>query len=391
MKILSGALALAVSLTLSGAALADTVKVGVIGAFSGPFSVYGVGWQQAFDVFMDQHGGKIAGHDVEFVYRDLPASDPQRARALAQELIIRDHVQYLAGFIFTADAMSVAPLIEEAKIPAVTLNAASSPIIDSSQYFLRASYTTYQLATPVANFAADEGLKTVVTMVSDYVPGHEEEEAFARTFEERGGKVIEKIRMPLSTTDFGPYLQRARAANPDVIFGFLPGGPSTYAYLKTYIDTGMRDSGIRFLGTGETQEFDLQAMGDAALGLETGFIYSAVHDSELNKTYAADLQRKFPGAVLSLPHTEGYDAMTMIAAMIKATGGEQDGDKAIAAVKGLEFEGLRGPLKIDADTRDLIQNIYMRRVERDEATGLLVNREFKTYEMQPDYGRKKAE
>jgi len=391
MKLKAGMAALAASLMFSGIAMADTIKVGVIGAFSGPFSLYGTGWQQAFEIYMDQHGGKIEGHDVEFIYRDLPASDPQRARALAQELIIRDKVQYLAGFVFTADALAVGPLAEEAKIPTIVLNAASSTNLDASQYMLRASFTTYQAATPVANFAADEGLKTVVTMVSDYVPGHEEEEAFARTFEERGGKVIEKIRMPLSTTDFGPYLQRARAANPDVIFGFLPGGPSTYAYLKTYIDTGMRDSGIRFLGTGETQEFDLQAMGDAALGLETGFIYSAVHDSELNKTYAADLQRKFPGAVLSLPHTEGYDAMTMIAAMIKATGGEQDGDKAIAAVKGLEFEGLRGPLKIDADTRDLIQNIYMRRVERDEATGLLVNREFKTYEMQPDYGRKKAE
>jgi len=387
MKILSGALALAVSLTLSGAALADTVKVGVIGAFSGPFSVYGVGWQQAFDVFMDQHGGKIAGHDVEFVYRDLPASDPQRARALAQELIIRDHVQYLAGFIFTADAMSVAPLIEEAKIPAVTLNAASSPIIDSSQYFLRASYTTYQLATPVANFAADEGLKTVVTMVSDYVPGHEMEEAFSRTFEGRGGTVVEKIRMPLSTTDFGPFLQRARAAKPDLIFGFLPGGPSTYAYLKTYIDNGMRDSGIRFLGNGETQEFDLQAMGDAALGIETGHVYSAAHDSELNKHFLADLERLHPGAVPSLPHAGAYDAMLMIAAMIEATDGKPDGDAAIAAVKGKQFEGIRGPLKIDAETRDLVENLYMRKVERDEATGLLVNREFKTYEMQPDYGR----
>ncbi len=387
MKIKSGALALLASLMFAVTAQAATIKVGVIGAFSGPFSLYGTGWQQAFKIFMDQHGGKIEGNDIEFVIRDLPASDPQKARALAQELVIRDKVQYLAGFVFTADAMAVAPIAEEAQIPTIVLNAASSPILDQSQFMLRTSFTTYQVAVPIANYAIDTGSKTAVTMVSDYVPGVEEEKGFAETFKKRGGQVLESIRMPLSTTDFGPFLQRAKAANPDTIFVFLPGGPSTYAYLKTYLDIGMRNTKIRFLGSGETQEFDLQSMGEAALGLETGFMYSGVHDSPLHKKYLADLQRLFPGAIASLPHTEGYDAMSLIAAMIKATGGKADGEKAIAAVKGMSWEGLRGPLKVDPKTRDLIQNIYMRRVERDPASGLLINKEFKTYEMQPDYGR----
>ena len=387
MRLKSIAGGLLLSVVFAASASADTIKIGVIGAFSGPFGIYGSGWQQAFDVFMKQNGGQIDGHDIEFVYRDLPQSNPQQALSLAQELVIREKVQYLAGFVFTADAMAVAPLVTEAKVPTIVLNAGSSPILDASPYFLRASFTTYQAAVPVAMFAAEEGAKTVVTMVADYVPGVEEEVAFSGKFKELGGEILENIRMPLATTDFAPFLQRAKAANPDVIFAFLPGGPSAYAYIKTYLDMGMRDSDIRFLGTGETQEFDLQAMGDAAIGFETGFIYSAVHEGEVNKAYHAAIAELYPDAVVSLPHTEGYDAMGMIAKMIEATKGGRDGDAAMAAVGGMEWEGLRGPLRVDPETRDLIQNVYMRVVERDAESGLLVNREFKTYEMQPDYFR----
>lgn len=381
------AAAAAVLMSLGGIAQADTVKVGVIGAFSGPFSLYGTGWRQAFEVYMKQHGGQIAGHDIEFVYRDLPASNPQQARALAQELIIRDEVQYLAGFVFTADAMAVAPLATEAKVPTIVLNAGSSALMPASDYFLRTSFTTYQVATPVAKFAAEEGAKTAITMVSDYVPGVEEEKAFTAAFEAAGGKVLESMRMPLSTTDFAPYLQRGRTAKPDVIFAFLPGGPSTYSYVRTYLDSGMKDSGIRFLGTGETQEFDLQAMGEMAIGLETGFVYSSAHPGETNQQYLKDLEAMHPGAVASLSHTEAYDAMAVISKMVEATGGKRDGATAVNAAKGMEWEGLRGPLRIEAETRDLIQNVYMRIVERDPANNLLVNREFRTFEMQPDYGR----
>ncbi|WP_158602009.1 ABC transporter substrate-binding protein [Pararobbsia silviterrae] len=387
-KLLGVARGAAVSalMLVSAAAMAKDIRIGVIGPFSGPQSLYGTGWQQAITIYMDQHGNAIAGNHIEFIYRDLPAPDPKEARALAVQLIVHDKVDYLMGFDTSADALSVASAIEQAKIPTIALNAGSANVISSSKYMLRAGFTMAQNVSAIGDFAANQHAKTAVTMVTDFISGREAEESFLSSFEKRGGKVLEKIRMPLSTTDFGPFLQRARLAKPDVIYAILPGGPATYSYMKAYIDSGMPKSGIRYLGTGETQEFDLQAMGDGVIGLETGFIYSAAHDSDLNRQYAAALKAKYPNAVLSLPHAEAYDAMAMIAKMIEATKGEHDGDAAIAAVKGMSWEGIRGPLKIDPTTKGFIQNVYMRRVERDKTSGLLVNREYKTYTAVPEGG-----
>jgi branched-chain amino acid transport system substrate-binding protein len=370
----------------TGATFADTVKVGVIGSFSGPYAIYGKAWQGGISAYMKKNGDSAAGHKIEVIYRDLPTTNPQQARALAQELVVKDKVQYLAGFVFTPDALAVASLVNEAKIPSVIFNAATSMILDKSDYFLRASFTTQQVAVPVARYATQQGVKSVVTMVTDYAPGIDEEVAFSKTFEDGGGKVLSAIRMPLSTTDFGPYLQRAKSAQPQAIFGFLPGGPSTYAYIKTYLETGVKAAGIRYFGTGETQEFDLQAMGDSAIGLETGFIYSGAHQSAANDDFKKFLAEVDKDAIPSLLTMEGYDGIHMIYKMVEATDAKQDGEKAIKAVAGMEWESPRGPVRIDAKSRDLVQNVYMRIVER-EASGKLINKETYTFPMQPDYGR----
>lgn len=366
---------------------AETVRVGLIAPFSGPFAIYGKSWQEAIDVYRKQHGDSVDGNKVEFVVRDLPEANPSQAKALAQELLIKEKVQYLAGLVFTPDALAVAPLAQQAKVPLVIFNAATSSIIDKSDYILRSSYTLPQVAVPTGFYAAEQGAKKIVTMVTDYAPGVDAESTFKKAFESRGGTVVESIRMPLSTTDFGPYMQRAKAAAPDGIFTFLPGGPPTYAFVKAYQDNGLRAAKVRFFGTGETQEFDLQQLGEAAIGVNSTFFYSAAHPSKENDDFKRVLGELHPTALANPLNLEGYDGVHIIYGMIAATKGLKDGDKAIAAAKALSWVSPRGNMKIDPVTRDLVQDIYVREVARDPATGKLFNREIKTYPMQPDYGR----
>jgi branched-chain amino acid transport system substrate-binding protein len=368
-------------------ASAETIKVGLIAPFSGPFAIYGKSWQEAIDVYRKQHGDSVDGNKVEIVVRDLPEANPAQAKALAQELLIKEKVQYLAGLVFTPDAMAVAPLAQQAKVPLVIFNAATSSIIDKSDYILRSSYTLPQVAVPTGFYAAEQGAKKIVTMVTDYAPGVDAESTFKKAFEARGGTVVESIRMPLSTTDFGPYMQRAKSTAPDGIFTFLPGGPPTYAFVKAYQDNGLRDAKVKFFGTGETQEFDLQQLGDAAIGVNSTFFYSAAHPSKENEDFKRILGELHPAALANPLNLEGYDGIHIIYRMIAATKGIKDGDKAMAAAKALSWVSPRGKMKIDPATRDLVQDIYVREVVRDSGTGKLFNREIKTYPLQPDYGR----
>lgn len=378
-------LALAAALVAFGAQ-AQTIKVGVIGPFSGPFAgSFGTPFKQGIEAYLVQHGKQVAGQTVEFVYRDLVAPDPQRARALAQELIVNEKVQYLAGFVFTPNALAVAPLVTEAKIPTIIFNASTSIVVSRSEFFVRTSNTLPQVSVPVAQYAIEKGVKTVVTVVSDYGPGVDAETSFKWAFEKAGGKVVETIRMPLNSTDFTPFLQRIRSIKPDALFAFLPYGPPTYNFVKSYSDNKLKADGIRFLGTGETQESDLQALGDPAIGLETGYFYSAAHESPQNKAFTEALQKVQKGAIPNPATVSAYDGVHVIYKMIEATNGKLDGEKAIAAVKGLKWESPRGPMLIDAKTRDVVQNLYMRRVERN-AQGVLINKEFQTFPNQPDYG-----
>lgn len=383
--ILAGVLALA----CGASALAQTVKVGIIAPLSGPFSSNGKMWEATVKAYQKIHGTQAGGATVEVVWKDLADINPAQARALAQELIVKDKVQYLGGLYFTPDALAVGAIAQEAKVPTVIFNAATSSILDKSDHLLRTSYTLPQVSVPAARYALDQKLRTVVTLVSDYGPGLDSENAFVKTFTAGGGQVLEQIRAPLKTSDFGPFMQKIKTIKPDAVFVFGPGGPPTYAIIKAYSEAGLKQAGVRFIGTGETSELDLPAIGDAALGLETALHYSPAHESAMNQTFLKTSAELSPQVVLNAASVGAYDGMAVIYRMVEATKGQRDPAKALAAAKGWQWESPRGPLKIDAQSRELVQNVYVRVVDKD-ASGRLRNREIKTYEMQPDHGRSAA-
>ena len=375
---LLGAAAAGVMLSGVGVRAAETVKVGVIAPFSGPMSgSWGTPFRQGIDTYMAQHKG--TGPEIEFIYRDLATVDPQKARALAQELIVRDKVQYLAGFVSTPEALAVASIIQSAKVPTVILNAAGPTIVEKSDYFVRTSNTLPQITTPLAEYMAANGLKRVVTAVADYSPGADAEAAFKEAYG-KSGEIIESIRMPLSTTEFGPFIQKIRLLKPDAFFVFLPAGPATFSFVKAYNENGLKAEGIRFFGLSETQESDLQQLGDAAIGLETSYIYSAAHESKTNTDFIAALKKLYPDGVVNPATVMAYDGVHVLRSMIDATKGARDPEGAMKAARGLAWESPRGPVKIDEKTRQLTENIYIRMVQKD-AMGVLYNKEVKTYAM----------
>lgn len=368
------------------AAAAQTIKVGVLAPLSGPFAEWGTQFRQGVETYVAQHGTSVDGHRVEFIWRDLTRPNPPRAKALAQELVVKDRVDYLAGFVFTPNAIAVAPLIQQAGVPTVLFNAATSIITEKSANFVRTSFTLAQVSTPAAEYALGQGIKTMVTMVTDYGPGIDAQKAFKKIFEAGGGKVLDEIRMPLQTTDYGPFMQRAASLHPDAIFAFTPGGPPTYSFVKAYVDNGLQQDGIRYLATQEsTQELVLQSLGAQALGFETSGNYSAAHDSDVNRAFLEALHKIHPDAIANFATVGAYDGTHVLYAMIHATGGKRDAKKAVDAVRGMQWESPRGPVKIDPDYRSVIQNIYIRKVEK-RASGKLYNKEIKTYPMQPDFG-----
>ena len=276
--------ALAAAAMLSASAHADVIKIGVIGTMSGPYALFGQNFKMGIDAWVAEHGSKVGGHEVEFIYRDEESPNPAKSKALAQELLVKDKVQYLAGIYFTPDALAVAPLLEEAKTPLVVMNAATSVIVEKSPFIVRTSFTMWQNAVPAAEVASAKGAKKVAIAVSDYGPGIDAEAAFKKTFEAKGGTVVEAIRMPLATTDFSPIMQRVKDSGAEAVFAFLPSGPTTLGFVKAFNETGLKQSGIKLFSPGDlTQESDLPALGEAALGMLTTFHYAVSHDSPENK------------------------------------------------------------------------------------------------------------
>ncbi|RWM28939.1 ABC transporter substrate-binding protein [Mesorhizobium sp.] len=380
-------LAAVAAIALGGTALADTIKVGVIGPFSGPFAIQGKNFKAGIDAWTALNGAKVGNDDVEIVYRDLPAANPAQAKSLAQDLVVKEHVQYLAGFYFTPDAMAVTPVLEQANVPMVIMNAATSAIMTKSPLVVRTSFTPWQTSVPMAKVAAQRGIKKVITAVSDYGPGVDAETAFATTFKADGGQIVESIRMPLSTTDFSPIMQRVKDSGAEAVFAFLPSGPTTLGFLKSYNENGLKQAGIRFLAPGDlTQESDLPALGDTALGVTTTFHYSIAHDSGENKKFVAAARTAIGNpAELSFPSVSAYDGMRVIYKMIEATGGKQDAKKAVDAVKGMAWESPRGPVSIDPESRHITQNIYLREVAKAE-DGTYYNKEIQTFPNMTDPG-----
>jgi branched-chain amino acid transport system substrate-binding protein len=380
-------LAALAALATSVAAQADTIKVGVVGPFSGPFALQGKNFKAGIDAYMAVNGAKVGDDDIEILYRDVPQADPAQSKALAQELVVKEGVQYLAGFYFTPDAMAVTPLLEQANVPLVIMNAATSAIVTKSPLVVRTSFTLWQTSTPIAKVAKDAGVSKIISVVSDYGPGVDAENAFKAGFEAVGGEIVEAIRMPLSTNDFSPIMQRIKDSGAEGVFAFLPSGPTTLGFVKAFSENGLKDGGIKFFAPGDlTQESDLPALGDAALGLQTTFHYAVSHDSPENKAFVEAAAKAIGNpAELSFPAVGAYDGLHVIYKMIEATGGEQDAQKAVDAVKGLSWTSPRGPVSIDPESRHITQNIYLREVAKAD-DGTYYNKEIQTFEKQGDPG-----
>ena len=383
-RIICAAIALLIG---SAPAWPDTIKVGIIGPFSGPFALQGRNFQAGVEAYLALNGKTVNGHDVQILYRDLPAANPAQSRALAQELVVKEKVQYLGGLYFTPDAMAITPLIKQANTPLVIFNAAASAIMTQSPLVVRTSFTTAQTTTPLGQIAVDRGVRKVISAVSDYGPGIDAETAFKKAFEAAGGQVVDAIRMPLNTTDFSPIMQRVRDSGAEAVFAFLPSGPTALGFVKAYNDTGLKQAGIGFFAQGDlTKEPDLPALGSGALGLLTTFHYSLSHASPENERFVEAAAKAIGGREqLSFPAVGAYDGMHLIYRMIEATEGRQDAQKAVDAVKGLSWTSPRGPVSIDANTRHITQNVYLREVTMGP-DGRLFNKEIGTFPDQKDPG-----
>ncbi|MSP90080.1 MAG: branched-chain amino acid ABC transporter substrate-binding protein [Alphaproteobacteria bacterium] len=360
------AAAAALAFVLAPAASAETVKVGVITTMSGPFASLGQQMDQAIKLYMKLHAKDVEPHKIEIVLRDDTGPAPDVAKRLAQELITRDRVHMLSGVVFTPNAHAIAPLATEAKMPLVIMNAGTSVTTTLSPYFARVSFTLWQSSYPMGQWAQQAGIKSVFTAVTDYGPGHDAEAAFIKGFTEAGGKIAGSVRMPVANPDFVPFIQRAKDANPEAVFTFVPAGRQATAFMKTFAERGMREAGIRLIGPGDiTTDEELPSMGDVPLGVVTVHHYSAAHDSPTNKAFQAAWKQEYgANAVPGFMAVGAWDGMHAISHVIKQLNGKIDGDKAMALLKGWKHESPRGPIMIDPDTRDIVQNEYIRRVEK---------------------------
>jgi len=361
---------------LCGAALAqETVKIGMILPLTGPFASTGRQVEANAKLYMAQHGATVAGKKIELIVKD-DAGVPDNTKRIAQELLVNDKVAFLAGFGLTPLALATAPLATEAKVPMVVMAAATSVITERSPYIVRTGFTLPQVTVGIADWAAKNGIKKVVTLVSDFGPGIDAEAAFKVRFTAAGGQVVEEVRVPLRNPDFAPFLQRVRDAKPDAVFVFVPSGVGAI-FMKQFTERGLDKSGIRLIGTGDVTDDDiLNDMGDVALGVVTSFHYSAAHNSAVNKAYVSDYKKANPTMRPNFMGVGGYDGMQLIYKALEATKGSTNGDALIAAMKGMAWESPRGPVTIDPQTRETIQNVYIRKVER--TGGELYNVEFET-------------
>jgi len=363
----------------------DTVKIGLIVAMTGQQASTGKQIKDAVDLYMKEHGDMVAGKKIQVILRDS-ASVPDNTKRLAQELIVNDKVNVIAGFEITPAALVVAPLATEAKVVELVMAAGTSIITEKSPYIVRTSFTLPQSSVIVADWAAKNNIKKVVTIVSDYAPGADAEKSFTERFKAAGGEIVESIKVPLANPDFAPFLQRAADAKPDAIFIFVPSGQGG-TFMKQYVERGLDKAGIKLIGPGDVTDDDLlPGMGDAAIGTVTAHLYSADHPSEMNKKYVAAFE-KANGFRPNFMSVGGYDGMHLIYAALQKTGGKADGDSLIAAMKGMKWESPRGPVSIDPETRDIVQNIYMRKVEKKN--GQLYNVEFETFPDVKDFGKLK--
>lgn len=359
----------AASLVLSAspaAAAEEPLKVGLIASFSGPFADYGKEIEAGIKAYMKLHGDRVAGRKVEVIVRDTTGPLPDVAKRHAQELVVREKVDFLAGFGLTPEALAVAEIATQAKKPMIVMNAATSVITAKSPYVARVSMTLAQDAAPLGTWAARNGIKKVFTLVADYGPGIDSENAFKKSFAAAGGQVVDSVRTPLRGPEFAPFLQRIKDARPEAVFVFLPAGEQGIAFMKGYRERGLAEAGIKAIATGDvTDDHVLDAMGEVAQGMITSHHYSAAHDSPENKAFL-EAYGQVSGTLgrANFMAVAGYDGMAAIYDVASKLGGKIDGDKAMEILKGWKRQSPRGPISIDPETRDIVQTVYIRRVEK---------------------------
>ena len=363
-----------------GANAQEPIRIGLVLPMTGPFASTGRLVEAGARLYLAQNGDTVAGRKVELILRD-DAGTADTTRRIAQELVVNDKVTALAGFGLTPLALATAPIATQAKTPMVVMAAATSSIIKASPYIVRTSFTLPQVTLGIAEWAAKNGMKKVVTLVSDYGPGIDAEKTFTSRFTLNGGTIPAELRVPLRNPDFAPFLQRVIDAKPDGLFVFLPSGVGAQ-FMKQFTERGLDKSGIRLIATGDVTDDDiLNDMGDVALGVTTSHHYSAAHDSPLNKKFVAAFGKANGGMRPNFMGVGGYDGMRVIMKGLEATKGK-GGEALINAMKGQVFESPRGPVLIDAQTRDIVQDVYIRKVER--VGGQLYNVEFDKQEAVKD-------
>jgi branched-chain amino acid transport system substrate-binding protein len=364
----------------------NTFKIGLILPMTGQQATTGRQIEAATRLYMAQNGNTVAGKKIELILKD-DTSLPDVTRRLAQELVVNDKVNVLAGFGITPSAMATAPIATQSKTPEVVMAAATSSITEASPYIVRTSFTLPQVSVALADWAPKNGIKKVVTLVSDYGPGIDAEKYFKERLIFNGGSVPESLRVPLRNPDFAPFLQKVRDLKPDALFVFVPSGAGA-AVMKQFLERGMDKAGIKLIGTGDVTDDDqLNDMGDGALGVVTSHHYSAAHPSAMNEKFVEAFEKANKGMRPNFMAVGGYDGMRVIYEALKKTGGKGGGDALLAAMKGQIFESPRGPVFIDAQTRDIVQNVYLRKVEKKD--GQLFNVEFDVIKDVKDPGKTK--
>ena len=356
------------------AAKSDTIKLGLVLPMTGVQGAVGREVSDAVKLYMTQHGDTVAGKKIEVIVKD-DGGVPDNAKRLAQELIVNEKVSFL-GAGLTPSAMAMAPVVTEAKVPTVVLVSGTSIVTERSPYYVRTSFTLGQQSGIIADWALKNGSKKAVSILSDWAPGAEAGKVFETNFTKGGGQILDSLKVPLANPDFSPFLQRARDLQPDTLFVFVPAGEAG-TFARQFSERGLDKSGIKLIGPGDiVDDDDLPSTGDALLGVVTAGVYSATHPSQINKEYAAAYQ-KATGHRANFISVSGYDGMNLIYEALKKTGGNTDADAIIGAMKGMTWESPRGTISIDPRTRDIVQNVYIRKVEKVDGQPWAI--EFQTF------------
>jgi branched-chain amino acid transport system substrate-binding protein len=362
----------------------DPVRIGLILPLTGPFASTGRQVEAGVRLHLQRNGDTVAGRRLELIVKDDTGLAPETTKRIAQELLVQDKVTLLAGFGLTPLALATAPVATEAKVPMIVMAAATSIIPQRSPFIVRSGFTVPQVTAPLADWAAKNRIGKVVTLVTDYAPGLDAEKTFVKRFGDAGGTVGESLRSPLRNPDYAPFLQRVKDSRPDALFVFVPSGEGT-AVLKQFAERDLKAAGVQLICTGDVLDDDLlEAIGDPALGVVSSHHYSAAHPSPENKAYVNDFQQANHGMRPNFMSVGGYDGMHLIHAAVKQAAGSVDGVQLVDAMKGMAWTSPRGPMTIDAATRDVVQNVYIRRCERVD--GKLFNVEFQTIAQVKDPG-----